>query len=442
MNETIGKGIRALGVALVILVIVVVAFVAGFASGNRLLSAPAAEGPAEIVTEPPRPTATMAPSPTPVPATETAPPPTATPAELPAGTSLPGADTSFELFWEVWSLIEQDYYGELPNDEERLYGAIRGALQTLDDDYTAFIEPEAAHISRDDASGSFEGIGALVGMNEANQLEIVRPLEDQPAEKAGLKPDDVVLAVDGKSIEGLGIYEAISLIRGPQGTIVVLTIQRAGEREPFPVEIVRARIPTPTIEAKMLEENIGYIRLYEFNSQATTRLREALTDLLAQQPVGIILDLRNNPGGFLNEAVSVADEFLPAGVILYERGTDRDQVFRSTDQGLGDEIALVVLINSGSASASEIVAGAIQDRGRGILIGETSFGKGSVQLPYTLSNGAELRVTIPRWYTPDEQPIHGKGLEPDIPVPYTEEDAEQDLDPQLERAILYLLTGE
>jgi carboxyl-terminal processing protease len=164
--------------------------------------------------------------------------------------------------------------------------------------------------------------------------------------------------------------------------------------------------------------------------------------LLDQGPVGLILDLRNNPGGFLGQAVSVADEFLPAGVVLIERGNNWEEILESTDEGMAEEIPLVVLINSGSASASEIVAGAIQDRGRGVLIGETSFGKGSVQQPHTLSNGAELRITIARWFTPNDHAIHGEGLEPDILVPFTEEDQENELDPQLERAVEYLITGE
>jgi len=281
-----------------------------------------------------------------------------------------------------------------------------------------------------------------VRMNDANQLQIVRPMEGQPAEAAGIKAGDVVLAVDGTSIRGMGLYEAIALIRGPQGTRVILTVQRAGIAEPLDVEIERASIPVPTIEYRMLDGDIAYIRLYEFNSQATARLQNALRELLAQNPAGLILDLRNNPGGFLNQAISVADEFLPAGVVLIERGNEFERIFESTDQGLADQVPLVVLINAGTASASEIVAGAIQDRDRGVLIGETSFGKGSVQQVHDLSNGAELRVTMARWYTPAEQPIHGNGLEPDIAVPLTEEDRENDRDPQLERAVEYLLNGE
>jgi carboxyl-terminal processing protease len=439
--ENAFKVFRILLAAVAVIVLVGIGFASGFVSGNRLAATPVVRQieqvePADSLdateaptTEPP----TRLPAPEVVPADETP----GVPQVDEAGNLAPS-----DLYGEVWDIIDREFYGELPTEDEQIYGAIRGALQTLDDDYTSFLEPDLAEISRSDMTGSFEGIGALVRMNDANQLEIVRPLEDQPAETAGIEAGDIVLAVDGESIEGMGLYEAIALIRGPQGTRVILTIQRAGVAEPLDIEIERARIPVPTIEYEMLDGNIAYVRLYEFNGQATARLQEALGELLNQNPVGLILDLRNNPGGFLNEAVSAADEFLPAGVVLIEKGNEFERTFESTDQGLADRVPLVVLINAGTASASEIVAGAIQDRDRSILIGETSFGKGSVQQVYTLSNGSELRVTVARWYTPAEQPIHGTGLEPDIAVPLTQEDMDNDRDPQLERAIDYVLNGE
>ena len=433
MSESIGRGVRGCLAALAVVMLAGIVFVAGYVSGSTLATAPPEEQSYLFEDEPVRP------SPTPdagdvspeQPALKSTPAPT------------PYRTASFEIFWEVWDLIERDFYGDLPSEEERVYGAIRGALQELDDDYTSFIEPDVAEINRGDMSGSFEGIGAHVRMNDANQLEIVLPMEGQPAEAAGIKAGDIVLAVDGESIEGLGIYEAISLIRGPKDTLVVLTIRRQGEPDTFDVEIVRARVPLPTIESKMLEGNIGYVRLYEFNGQATDRLQAALEELLDRRPAGLILDLRNNPGGYLNQAVSVADEFLPAGVVLVERHSDEtEKVFESTNKGLADEIPLVVLINEGSASASEIVAGAIQDRDRAVLVGEASFGKGSVQQAHQLSDGSELRITVARWYTPNDQVIHGQGLEPDILIPLTEEDRENDRDPQLERALEYLVTGQ
>lgn len=355
----------------------------------------------------------------------------------------PTDEEALQVLREVWDYIDTEFYGELPSPEERVYGAIRGMLETLNDDYTSFLEPDIAEIERNDASGSFEGIGALVRMNDEDVLEIVRPFEGQPAAEAGLLPGDMVLAVDDHSIAGYGIYEAITLIRGPKGTPVKLTIQREHGTEPFDVTVVRARIDIPIVESQMLEENIGYVSLFEFSGQAASQLESTIEELLDQGATALIFDLRDNPGGFLEQAVLVADLFLDEGVILIERVSDgQEREFPSSDGELAEDISLVVLINGGSASASEIVAGAIQDRGRATLIGEITFGKGSVQLPHTLSNGAELRVTIARWFTPNDRAIHGEGLAPDIEVSLTPEDVEADRDPQLERAIEYLRTGQ
>jgi carboxyl-terminal processing protease len=451
MDNALGKLFKILLALVAVVVLVGIGFASGFVSGNKLAATPIVErimedepgqpaGTIERTEAPTLGSPTLEPAPE-SPATDTTQPTEETSEATPENEA---EDTvTFDLYHQVWEIIERDFYGELPSQEEQIYGAIRGALDTLDDDYTSFVEPDVAAISRSDMStGSFEGIGALVRMNEADQLQIVGLIEDQPAEAAGLRPGDIVVAVDGMSIEDLNLYEAIGLIRGPQGTRVVLTVLREGAAEPLDIEIERARIPLPTVEYEMLDGNIGYVRLYEFNGQATARLQAALQELLDQNPVGLIFDLRSNPGGYLNEAISVADEFLPPGVVLIERNNEFEKIFESTDEGLADQVPLVVLINAGSASASEIVAGAIQDRDRGVLIGEISFGKGSVQQVHRLSNDAELRVTIARWYTPNEQPIQGNGLEPDIAVPLTEEDMENDRDPQLERAIDYFLNGE
>ncbi|HIQ01037.1 MAG TPA: S41 family peptidase, partial [Anaerolineales bacterium] len=351
-------------------------------------------------------------------------------------------EETFQLFWEVWEIIEQEYYGDLPDMQAVTYGAIRGMLETLGDEYTSFIEPDISAILNEDASGTFQGIGAFVRMREDGKLEIVSIIPNSPAEGAGLQGGDRVLAVDGQSIVGFGIYEAIALIRGPAGTPVTLLIERPGEEKPFEVTIVRARIEIPLVEAEVLEGNVAYIHLTEFSATATSQMENALEELLAQQPVGMILDLRDNPGGWLDQAVSVADLFLDEGVVLIERASDgSEETFRSRDRGSAETIPLVVLVNEGSASASEIVAGAIQARERGILIGEPTFGKGSVQRPYRLSDGSELRVTVARWFTPNDVVIHGQGLTPDIEV-LLPEDLEPGQDPQLDRAVEYLLTGE
>lgn len=350
----------------------------------------------------------------------------------------PVLEEEFRLFWEAWRIVENEFYRRPIDSKELTYGAIRGALSTLEDKNTAFIIPEHIAIIREDLTGTFEGIGALVEMNEDGYLVIVEPLAGRPADLAGLKAGDLVLEVDGLEIRGMTLIEAISLIRGPKGTTVRLTIRRQGVAEPFEVEIVRQRIELRTIEYRLLKGEIGYVKLNEFNSQAPRQLRAALTDLLAKNPRGLILDLRDDPGGLVAAAIDVGSEFIAEGVIMSERGKNIEQDHEAQGGGLATEIPLVVLVNGGSASASEIVAGAIQDYGRGILIGERTVGKGSVQVQHHLSDGSGLRITIAHWFTPHGRLIEGAGLIPDVEVYITDEDLASGLDPQLELAIDYL----
>jgi carboxyl-terminal processing protease len=368
--------------------------------------------------------------------------PSPEPSPVPTMPIPPASGTAFDLFWEAWELIQQDYYGELPNEAEMTYGAIRGAVNTLGDPFTAFIEPETAAVNREDDSGTFEGIGAYVSMRDG-RLVVVSTFRDQPAEEAGLRRGDIVLQVDDTPIENMSIYEAITLIRGPAGTPVLLTVLREGE-EPFEVEVTRARIDIPVVESEMREDGIAYVQMFDFSTDASEKLNDALQEMSEQEAQGLILDLRGNPGGWLHEAVLTAGIFLPKDeLVLIERlkdGTERP--FRTSEQPTAPNIPMVVLVDGGSASASEIVAGALQDQGRATLIGEKTFGKGSVQIPHQLSNGAELRVTIARWFTPNDRAIHGEGLEPDITVELSAEDFEAELDPQLDRAAQYLLTGQ
>lgn len=352
-------------------------------------------------------------------------------------------EEDLELLWEVWGILEEEFDGELPDDETLTYAAIRGVLDALDDDFTRFAPPDVAERMREDLEGSFEGIGAFVRENEQGMTEIVRPMDGQPAAEAGLRAGDIVVAVDGESMLDRSLDEVIALIRGPQGTEVTLEVQREGHDEPLEFSITRQRIVVPIIESEMLDDDIAYVRLTSFNRNASSQLNETLQDLLAENPTGLIFDLRDNPGGYLDQSVAVADVFLEEGVILYDRSSTlgTDEVYRSDNGDLAEEIPLVVLVNVGSASASEIVAGAIQDHERGVVIGETTFGKGSVQQSHVLSDGSELRVTIARWYTPDNESIDGQGITPDIEVP-TPEDLGEEGDVQLERAVEYLLTGE
>jgi len=383
-------------------------------------------------------TAAPLPSPTPVVPGSTVTPSPATGSPTPT----PDARLNYALLQETLDLINSEFYGKIPDASKLTYGAIRGMLNTLGDPYTSFIEPDVARIINEDASGQFEGIGATVRMREDGYLEVVRPLAGQPAEKAGLKAGDLIVEVDGKSIVGMGLYEALNLIRGKAGTQVTLKVLRENEKDPLTFTITRARIEMPIVEYRMLDNGIGYISLSEFDAKATQRVDDAIKALQEQGMEALIFDLRDNPGGWLDQALGVADLFLKDGVIAIERSSDgQEQVFKAHAGDRAEAIRMVVLVNGGSASASEIVAGALQDRGRAILIGQNTLGKGSVQRPHDLSDGSQLRVTIARWFTPNDRSIHGNGLKPDIEVQIPENTPAGE-DPQLQRALEYLQQGQ
>lgn len=357
-------------------------------------------------------------------------------AQTPASTN-----PAFKTFWEAYDLLQKEYYGDdLATGKELEYNAIRGMIFGLSDQFTSFVSPDAAKLIEEDATGSFSGIGAYVQLNQNRVLQITRVFPDSPAEKAGLKSGDLISEVDGKSIVGGDLSEQVAKVRGPDGSKVTLTIVREGEEKPLKVEVVRAKIEIKLVESKMLANNVAYVALSKFDSSTTAKqLQAAVQDLLAKNPKGLIFDLRDNPGGFLDQSVQVADMFLKDGVVLYERAKNGDeQVFRSDDNGIAQDVPLVVLVNGGSASAAEIVAGAIQDRGRGVLIGEKTFGKGSVQQINHLDDGSQLRITIAHWFTPNNHGIHGTGIEPNITVERGKDPAK---DPQLDRAVEYILNG-
>lgn len=358
---------------------------------------------------------------------------------IPSGAAGERLDDEFGVFWEAMNLLYRDFYGELPSDEEATYGAIRGVINELDDPNTSFMPPEEAEFFRTSIQGEFEGIGARVQWNDDfNTVEVVEPFENQPAWEAGIRRGDLILAVDGESVIGTNLTDTVMLIRGPKGSQVVLNIAREGEPEPFDVEVVRDRIELPTISTDTLGEagNIAYVKLNTFNENAGELVRSAVEEAMADDPVGIIFDLRGNTGGLLREAVKVAGVFLEDQDVLIERFSDgREETYGTNGSAAAPDVPLVVLVNGGSASASEIVAGALQDAERATLIGTTTFGKGSVQLPHSLSDGGIMRVTIARWFTPLDRSIDGSGLEPDIVVELTEEDREAERDPQLDMAI-------
>jgi carboxyl-terminal processing protease len=350
----------------------------------------------------------------------------------------------FPLFWEAMDVLYRDFYGDLPESDAATYAAIRGVLSQVEDRNTSFMSPEEADYFRTNLQGSFEGIGARVDWDmNFDTVRIVEPFENQPAWKAGLKRDDLITHVDGEEIIGADLTSAIDKIRGPKGSTVVLTIVRLTEEQPFEVEVVRDRIEIPTIESDTVGGDIAYVRLNTFNENAGALVREAVTAALEQKPSALIFDLRGNPGGLLRQAVAVASVFLPKGeTVLIERFSDGEEdVYVTEEEPVTVDLPVVVLVNEGSASASEIVAGALQDKDRGQLVGATTYGKGSVQLPQTLSDGSILRVTIARWFTPDDRTIDGAGLAPDVAVELTDEDRQAQRDPQLNKAI-ELLGGE
>jgi len=343
----------------------------------------------------------------------------------------------FKPFWQSWDLVKQ-FYVEQPVDEELLMrGAIRGMMESLGDEHTAYLDPETYESTRAILDGKeYEGIGAWVDIR-GEYLTIISPIPGSPAEKAGLRPGDQVLAIDGEDMMGIDGELVRQRILGPKGSKVLMTIYREGESEPFDVEIERASIVVPSVIGEMRDDNIAYVRLTTFGSDTTEDLEKTLKDFMEKKPSGLILDLRNNGGGYLNTAIEVASQYIGDGVVMYEEyGDGKRQTYNAKQGGLATEIPLVVLINQGSASASEIVAGAIQDRDRGYLVGYNSFGKGSVQNSVALDNNeGALRITTAKWLTPNNRQINKIGLRPDFVVEITEEDFSADRDPQLEKAI-------
>jgi carboxyl-terminal processing protease len=350
--------------------------------------------------------------------------------------------TDFIPFWETWQKVEFAELSEELTYETLMHYALAGMLASLNDPYTAYMDPGQYAETTMDLSGKYEGIGAWVNIT-TDYITITSPMKDSPAEKAGLLPGDRIIAIDGEDMTGVDGYVALLKVRGPEGTTVVLTIDRDNVDEPFDVAIVRAQITLPNVDSEILENGILYIILYNFNENSHEKLRETLRDGLAENPSGIIMDLRGNGGGFRQNAVNITSEFIEDGTILLEEyGNGNTDIHKArTFDGLATEIPLVVLVDSTTASSAEIFAGAIQDHERGPLVGTTTFGKGVVWTIFPLSGDqGVMRMTIANWLTPNERTIHGVGLEPDYFVEYTEENALADEDPQLDKAIELLTT--
>lgn len=349
------------------------------------------------------------------------------------------ANANFSIFWETWRHVKDSYFkADELKDQELVYGSVKGMVAALDDPYSAFLPPDDAQKFQEDLGGSFSGIGAEIGIrNEV--LVIVAPLKRSPAEKAGLRAGDKILKIGDKATDGMNINDAVKLIRGSKGTPLVLTILRLTWDKQKELTIIRDTIEVPTVEWKDAGGDIVHLQLFNFNETAPVKLFETIKEIQKQTPNtrGFVLDLRNNPGGFLDGAVSIAGWFLPPDslVVTEEFRSGRKNVFKTSGNGAFKDFPVVVLINQGSASASEIVAGALRDH-RGVkIIGEKSFGKGTVQELQTLNGGANLKITVAHWRLPKGELIEKIGIKPDVEVKLTDEDVEAEKDPQLEKAI-------
>ena len=353
----------------------------------------------------------------------------------------------FSLFWNAWVKIQDKYVDKEELDYQNMvYGAISGMVESLGDPYTIFLPPEESKIFLEDISGSFEGVGMEIGIRN-NQLTAIAPLENTPAQKAGLRPGDKILEVDGVSTANITLEQVVKLIRGPKGTEVVLTISREAWDKPKEIKIIRGVIKIPILKWELLastgkaggrDDNIAYIKIYHFSENADFEFRNAATEILNSPAEKIILDLRNNPGGYLEVAVDIAGWFLERGdVVAIEDfgGKEENIEYKAKGNAKFLDYPMIVLINQGSASGSEILAGALRDNRDIKLVGEASFGKGSVQELERLPGASSLKITIAKWLTPNGELITDVGLMPDIEVEMTEEDYEKDRDPQLNKAI-------
>lgn len=363
---------------------------------------------------------------------------TTTPLSTPQSTlSMDERESLFKPFWEAWELVHKQYLDQPVDDVLLMQGAIRGMLDSLGDEHTGYMDPQEYQQANAPLEGEYDGIGAWVDTN-GELLTVVTPMPGSPAEEVGLKPGDQVIAVDGEDVIGVDPNLVLRRVLGPAGTVVVLTVQREGSAEPLIFEITRAKITIPSVVSEMKDGNIAYLQLTSFGEKTTADMKEALASLLEQNPKGLILDLRYNGGGFLVTAVEVVSQFIEGGqVVMYEvYGDGSRDTYKSLPGGLATSIPMVILVNEGSASASEITAGALQDYGRATLVGTQTFGKGSVQIWTDLQdNQGAVRITVARWLTPKERQIHEVGLTPDVIVEITQEDVDADRDPQLEKAI-------
>jgi carboxyl-terminal processing protease len=345
----------------------------------------------------------------------------------------------FNAFWKAWNILnEKSIYSKKVTDQDRVWGAISGMASSLGDPYTVFFPPEENKLFNAEIAGSFEGIGAEIGIKD-KVLVVVAPLKDTPAWKAGLKAGDKILKIDSTVTNDLTVDKALNLIRGVHGTVVTLTILRDGEKETREIKITRDKIEIPTIDTELRPDNIFVIKFYSFTANSDSLFRDALQKFIDSGSHKLVLDMRGNPGGYLDAAVNIGSWFIDEGKVIVSEdfeGNAKQIDYRSHGPRVfNDKLQFVVLVDGGSASASEILAGALQEYKIATLVGEKTFGKGSVQELVNITDTTSLKVTVAKWITPNGKSISLQGLEPDVVVPFTQKDVDAKKDPQMDKAV-------
>ncbi|PIS32077.1 S41 family peptidase [Candidatus Peregrinibacteria bacterium CG08_land_8_20_14_0_20_41_10] len=353
-----------------------------------------------------------------------------------SGVARPQVDTS--VFWNVWDILEKKYLNHTKfNNQKMIYGATHGMVNALDDPFTLFMDPQETKDFNSSLEGSLEGIGAELTIKN-DHLVVISPLKASPAEKAGLLPGDIIYKIDDKLASSLSLVEAVKLIRGRPGTEIVLAIIRGVSSEPIEVKIVRQNIQVTSVSWELKTNNIAYLSINQFGDKTTNEFKKAVQEIMLKKPEGLALDLRFNGGGYLEGALDIASEFIEKGTVVRIETNTSTENRESRGNAHFKDLPVVVLINKGSASASEIVAGALRDYGLAYLVGETSFGKGTVQEFETLKDNSSVRYTVARWLTPKGYWVNEKGIVPDLEIKMTDEDYKTGQDPQLEVALSYL----